>query len=179
MSKYQKRKRKLTTLTDLKRAKISIQKLSLIPQKNNYLNIKRVRSNLAYEERKALAELKSMENTVVRIQHKESRFVLFTNEDYENKVEHQIAKSSFKELPSDPSQEFERKIKLRIDKSQSKTLSNDQVTFITPEHSKPGKMYGNIKSHKMNNRVRVITSGCNTAVESLSIFVEKELYKLA
>ena len=76
------------------------------------MNIKRVRSNLAYEERKALAELKSMENTVVRIQDKGSRFVLLTNEDYENKVEHQIAKSSFKKLPSDPSQEFERKVKL-------------------------------------------------------------------
>ena len=58
-------------------------------------------------------------------------------------------------------------------------MSIDWVKFITPEHSKPGKMYGNIKTHKMNNRVRVITSGCNTAVESLSIFVEKELYKLA
>ena len=67
-----------------------------------------------------------MENTVVRIQDKESRFVLFANEDYENKVEHQIAKSSFKELLSDPSQECERKIKLWIDKWQpNKTLSND------------------------------------------------------
>ena len=27
--------------------------------------------------------------------------------------------------------------------------------------------------------MRVISSGCSTAVESLSIFVEKELYKLA
>ena len=52
-------------------------------------NIKRVRSNLAYEERKALAELKSMENTVV----KGSRFVVLTNEDYESKVEHQIGRS--------------------------------------------------------------------------------------
>ena len=66
-------------------------------------NIKRVRRNLTYEERKALAELKSMENTVVRIQDKGSRFVLLTNEDYENIVEHQIARSSFKELPSDSS----------------------------------------------------------------------------
>ena len=31
----------------------------------------------------------------------------------------------------------------------------------------------------MNNPSRVITSGCTTAVKSLSIFVEKELYKLA
>ena len=40
-------------------------------------------------------------------------------------------------------------------------------------------MYGNVKTHKINNAVRVIISGCGTAVESLSIFVEKELHKLA
>ena len=79
-------------------------------------NIKRVRSNLTYEERKALAELKPMENTVVRVQDKGSRFALLTNEDNENKVEHQLARSSFKELLNDPSQEFERKVKLWIDK---------------------------------------------------------------
>ena len=55
-------------------------------------NIKRVRDNLRYEERKPLAELKSTENTVVRIQDKGSRFVLLTNEDPEKKVEHQIAR---------------------------------------------------------------------------------------
>ena len=53
-----------------------------------------------------------MENTIVRIQNKGSRFVLLTNQDYENKVEHQIARSSFQKLLSDPSQEFERKVKL-------------------------------------------------------------------
>ena len=79
-------------------------------------NIKRVRSNLTYEERKALAELKPMENTVVRVQDKGSRFALLTNEDDENKVEHQLARSSFNELLNDPSQEFERKVKLWIDK---------------------------------------------------------------
>ena len=120
-----------------------------------------------------------MENAVVRTQDKGSRFVLLTNEDYENKVEHQVARSSSKKLPSDPSQEFERKVKLWIDKWLSKSLGNDWVKFITPEHSKPGKMYGNVKTHKINNPKRVITSGCSTAVESLSVFVQKELYKLA
>ena len=57
-----------------------------------------------------------MENTVVRVQDKGSRFALLTNEDNENKVEHQLARSSFKELLNDPSQEFERKVKLWIDK---------------------------------------------------------------
>ena len=58
-------------------------------------------------------------------------------------------------------------------------MSSDWVKFITLEHSKPGKMYGNIKTHKINNPVRVITSGCSTAVESLSIFVEIDLYNFA
>ena len=38
------------------------------------------------------------------------------------------------------------------------------------------KISGNIKTHKADNPARVITSGCNTAVEHLSIFVEKVLY---
>ena len=40
-------------------------------------------------------------------------------------------------------------------------------------------MYGMVKTHKADNPVRVITSGCNTVVEKLSIFVEKTLYPLA
>ena len=40
-------------------------------------------------------------------------------------------------------------------------------------------MYGNIKTHKENIPVRVITSGCDTAVENLSIFVENVLFELA
>ena len=123
-----------------------------------------------------MAELKSIENAVVRIQDKGSRFVILSNEDDENKLEQQIARSSFKELPGDPSQEFECKAKVWIGKWKSnKTLSNDWVKFITPEHSKPSKICGNIKTHKINKSVRVITSGCSTAVESLLIFVEKEL----
>ena len=37
-------------------------------------------------------------------------------------------------------------------------------------------MYGLVKTHKADNPVRVITSGCETAVENLSIFVEKCLF---
>ena len=38
-------------------------------------------------------------------------------------------------------------------------------------------MYELIKMHKGNNPVRVITSGCGTAIEYWTIFVEKYLYK--
>ena len=34
-------------------------------------------------------------------------------------------------------------------------------------------LYGLVKTHKEENPVRVITSGCGTSIENLSIFVEK------
>ena len=43
-------------------------------------------------------------------------------------------------------------------------------------HANPGKMYNLIKAHKVGNFVRVITSGCSTAIENLSIFIETCLY---
>ena len=48
--------------------------------------------------------------------------------------------------------------------------------FIEPSHVTPGKMCGLVKTHKVNNLVRVITSDYATAVENLSIFVERCLY---
>ena len=38
-------------------------------------------------------------------------------------------------------------------------------------------MYGFVKSHKINNPFGILTSGCNRAVENLSTFAEKVLYK--
>ena len=67
------------------------------------------------------------------------------------------------------SQKFERKVKVWIDKWQgNKTLSNDWIKFIKPENSKPSKVYGNIKSHKIKNPARLITSSCSRTVESCS-----------
>ena len=44
--------------------------------------------------------------------------------------------------------------------------------------STPAKMYGNVKTHKIGNPTRVVTNGCNTAIENLSIFVENVLYDI-
>ena len=40
-------------------------------------------------------------------------------------------------------------------------------------------MYGNVKTHKIGNPKRVITSNCNTAIENLSSCVENVLYDIA
>ena len=51
--------------------------------------------------------------------------------------------------------------------------------FYPPSSSTAGKVYVNVKTHKENIPVRVITSACNTAVENLSIFVENIFFELA
>ena len=40
-------------------------------------------------------------------------------------------------------------------------------------------MYGNVKTHKVDTPTRVITSGYNTGIENLSIFVGNVLYDIA
>ena len=56
---------------------------------------------------------------------------------------------------------------------------NNWKRFITPINSTPGKMYELVKAHNENNSVKVITSGCNTAIESLSIYIEPALFELS
>ena len=115
----------------------------------------------------------------MRVQDKGSRFVVMDNEDYVKKVEHQINRSSFQRLEYDPTKSFEVKVNTWVEKwSQMNILDQKWKSYIQTECSTSGKMYGLIKTHK-NNPARIIRSGCNTAIESLSIFVEKVLYDIA
>ena len=67
------------------------------------------------------------------------------------------------------------RVNLWIQKStRNNVLCKTWQKFIEPSCITPGKMCGLVKTHKINNSVtllRVITSGCGTAAENLSIFV--------
>ena len=139
-----------------------------------------VQPNISKVEKEALKEIKSWNNQTVRVQDKDSHFIILDKNDYEQKIQAQINRSSLKQLEEDPSKEFDIKINNCVLKWHRKKVPNDKwKTYITPHNSRPGKMYGNIKSHKTDNPARVITSGCDTPVEHLSIFVEKVLYGIA
>ena len=56
---------------------------------------------------------------------------------------------------------------------------NNWKRFIPPTNSTPEKMYGLLKTHKINNPLRVITSRYNTAIENLSIYIENILFELS
>ena len=111
------------------------------------------------------------------MQDKGSRFVVIDNQDYIEKIEYQLGRSSFEELDHYLSKLFSEKVNLWIQKlTENKVLDKSWSKFIEPSFVAPGKMYCLVKTHKENNPVRVITSGCGIAVENLSIFIEKFLF---
>ena len=80
----------------------------------------------------------------------------------------------------DYSQNFEEQVNSWISKWISKgVIKNNWKRFITPTNSTPGKMYWLVKTLKVNNPVRVITSRCNTAIESLSIYIQHVIFELS
>ena len=91
------------------------------------------RPNISKREQNALKEIKSWKDQTIRIQDKGSRFVILENRDYEQKIKYQIERSSFKQLPQDPSKQFEMKVNNWIEKWHSKNiLDNKWKSFITP-----------------------------------------------
>ena len=140
-------------------------------------NYNKIKGNITTEERKALKTIQNDELRSYRLQDKGSRFVVLDNQDYVEKIDYQLGRSSFEELDHDPSKFFSEKVNLWIQKwTENKVLDKSWSKFIEPSVVAPGKMYGLIKTHKVDNPVRVITSGCGTAVENLLIFVEKCLF---
>ena len=142
--------------------------------------VKNVRPNISKEEKEELKEIRSWNNQTVRVQDKDSRIVILDNNDCEPKIQTQVNRSSFKQFREDPSKKFDIQINNWVLKWHNKKALNDKwKLYIASHNSRPGKMYGNIKTHKNANPARVITSGCNAPVEHLSVFVEKVLYGIA
>ena len=51
-------------------------------------NIREPRNSLNENEKLALKEIKPWDDKVIRLQEKDSRFVVLSNNDYESKVQH-------------------------------------------------------------------------------------------
>ena len=104
--------------------------------------------------------------------------MVISNDEYCKRFNTQIERSSFTQLPYDITKSFEKKLNDFIVKWEDlRVFDKKWASYIKSNYCKPGSMYGLSQMHKENNPVRVITSGCGTAIEYLSIFVEKYLYR--
>jgi hypothetical protein len=85
-----------------------------------------------------------------------------------------MERGCFKNVGYDPSPETGLEIEQWINKWQPMGLSAKWIKFITnTNNTHPGINYPFIKTYKADNPARVITSGCSTPIENLSLFVEK------
>ena len=116
-----------------------------------------------------MAEIKKWENNTVRVQEKGFRFVVLNNDHYVRKVEDQIGRSYFLQLDHNPTQKLDFKIKKWLG-GWTKNISFDDKwqSYLKPTNASiSGKMYGLIKTHKVGNPTRVITSECSTTIEKI------------
>ena len=82
----------------------------------NPKNVKKFRHNITREEQVALKEIRNWDNQIIRIQDKRSRFVILDNSDYEEKVQHQINRSSFEKISENPNEIYEKRVNTWIEK---------------------------------------------------------------
>ena len=75
-----------------------------------------ISSDTAKHFKKGTERIKSWNDQTIGVQDKGSRFVILENSDCEYKIKYQIERSSFKQLPQDPSKQFEMKVNNWIEK---------------------------------------------------------------
>ena len=147
----------------------------------NPANINHPRDNLTKKERLALKELKSDSERIIRIQDKGSRFVLISRKDYTSKMLDQLQNPLHsRQLSLNPSDDHLNIVQAWCDKWLSEgQISQEIAEWVGCSKAKPGVAYGNVKTHKPNNPLRLITSCRGTAIERLSEFTEFYLKPLA
>ena len=146
----------------------------------NPRNIKSARDNLTKGERVALKQFRNSD-VVIRIQDKGSRFVLIDKGEYEDKMFGQLHNQlHYKSLQEDPTNRHLAVVESWCNKWVGKGEISDQLAnWIINKKAKPGVAFGNIKTQKAGNPLRLITSCCGTAIENLSAFSEFYLQPLA
>ena len=133
--------------------------------------------NLTLPERKALKWWQSNilfnkdSTACIRLQDKGTRFVIVDKPEDILQAEMQIARSSFDKINVDLTEQH-------IETLKREKISQSWYDFIVNDKAEPGKNSAMYKSHKEGNPVRLITTGCNTAVENLCRIIEAHTYSL-
>ena len=138
---------------------------------------KRIPSNLWEDEKKELKDWGKMyyykgSDKVMRLQDGK-RFINVDKQTDREKANEQIQRSSFLKTDYYPSTMHINKVNPWATKWISRNeISKEWAKYIVNEDTVTGKNSALYKTHKPNNPVRLSTTGCNTAIENLSRFIE-------
>ena len=116
-----------------------------IINKNRNMKIK---DNLSKEQRKALKEIRQINNnTKVYPFDKGSGFVVLSEGDAIKKIEEQLGKA--KVIDEDPTQKYTSKVQKHLCKlRKEKKFKNKEYFEIYPSNPIPPQLYGTVKAHK-------------------------------
>ena len=103
-------------------------------------NYNKIKGNITTEERKALKTIQNDELRSYRLQDKVSRFVVLDNQDYVEKIDYQLGRSSFEEFDDDPSELFSEKVNLWIQKwTENKVSDKSWINLLNHQLYLQGK----------------------------------------
>ena len=109
----------------------------------------------------------------MRLQDKGNRFIIVDKQTDCEKANEQIERSSFLEIDYDPTTLHINKVKDWTNKWISRNeISKEWAKCIVNVNAVPGKNSTLYKTHKLNNPVHLLTTGCHTAIENLLSFIE-------
>jgi len=142
-------------------------------------SFKNIRNNLTKAQRDSLKSWRKEQlfnkdgKLVLRTQDKGNRFVIVDKLTDKAKAKEQIDRSSFVEIDHDPTQSHIRKVTDWAEKWYAAgEIKKEWRDFVINKDAKPGKNSTLYKTHKVGNPVRLLTSGCNTAIENLARYIE-------
>ena len=144
----------------------------------------RLPDNLSEESRKALEEMQSWKDIVIRPADKGSKYFFLDRQDYVRRVrEHIYDKETFEIVQKG---EAEKQAKQAIMSwllkfGEEPGLTDKISEWVTPDDScKPGNNYVNPKAHKPEKDYpgRMISTGCASAIKNLSALTAFEMKKV-
>ena len=115
------------------------------------------KDNLSKEQRKALKELRSLENEVILPADKGNATLMMTRDDYDTKMRGILSTATYKQLKKDPTATQEGRLSRKLKELEKKgEISGGLYHRLRPSVSQPPRIYGLPKTHKDGIPIRPI-----------------------
>ena len=137
----------------------------------------------------AIKELKSWDDTVIRIFDKGTGFFILDKKDYISRVETALQdQHTFRKIEDQAGQiqttisAVKSWILKYVDAPDCPGMTLNYIDWVTPsaDNNEPGTNYMNFKAHKPDKNFpgRLISTGCNSYIKNLSILTAEELKRV-
>ncbi|KAL9958229.1 hypothetical protein ACROYT_G035215, partial [Oculina patagonica] len=137
--------------------------------------------NLTREEQRALENLRSYDDIIIKQADKGSAVVVLDKGTYVQEAMRQLNDEEvYTSLDTDPTQEMVGRINDKIKECYAKGGIEEKTKdyLLVTEDAKPGRFYLLPKLHKQGCPGRPVISGCGTPTEKISEFVDQKLRPL-